>query len=73
MPQQGILKVELFDVWGIDFMVHFPPYNNLYILMVVDYISKWMEAIASPTNDAKVVIKFLKKNIFTRFVMLVLS
>ena len=68
MPQQGILEVELFDVWGIDFMSPFPPsYNNLYILVAVDYVSKWVEAIATSTNNAKVVIKFLKKDIFTRF------
>ena len=48
----------------------FPPsYNNLYILVAVDYVSKWVEAIATPTNDSKVVIRFLKKNIFTRFGM----
>jgi len=42
-------------------------YNNLYILVAMDYVSKWVEAIATPTNDTKVVIKFLKKNIFIRF------
>jgi len=48
----------------------FPPsYNNLYILVAVDYVFKWVEAIVTPTNDSKVVIKFLKKNIFTRFGM----
>jgi len=62
--------VELFDVWGIDFMGPFPPsYNNHYILVAVDYVSKWVEAIVTPRNDAKLVIKFLKKNIFTRFGM----
>ena len=35
--------------------------------MVVDYVSKWVEAIALPTNDSRVVVKFLKKSIFTRF------
>ncbi|XP_060965310.1 uncharacterized protein LOC115723866 [Cannabis sativa] len=34
-------------------------FGNLYILVAVDYVSKWVEAIASPTNDAKVVMKFL--------------
>jgi len=34
---------------------------------MVDYISKWVEATASPTNSSKMVIKFLKKNIFTGF------
>lgn len=42
-------------------------YNNKYILVTVDYISKWVDATALPTNDAKVVLKFLRKNIFTRF------
>ena len=41
-------------------------YWNQYILVGVDYVSKWVEALATPTNDAKVVIKFFKK-IFTRF------
>lgn len=68
MPLTNILEVELFDVWGIDFMGPFPPsYGNLYILVVVDYISKWVEAAAYPTNDAKVVMRFLHKHVFTRF------
>ena len=33
----------------------------------MDYVSKWVEAIATPTNDARVVVKFMKKHIFTRF------
>uniref|UniRef100_A0A1U7YP32 KRAB-A domain-containing protein 2-like n=1 Tax=Nicotiana sylvestris TaxID=4096 RepID=A0A1U7YP32_NICSY len=32
-----------------------------------DYVSKWVEAIALPTNDAKVVVNFIKKHIFTHF------
>ena len=42
-------------------------FNNEYILVAVDYVSKWVEAVALPTNDAKVVVKFLKHNILTRF------
>lgn len=38
-----------------------------YILVVVDYVSKWVEVITIRTNDAKVVTQFLNKNIFTRF------
>ncbi|XP_022888911.1 uncharacterized protein LOC111404321 [Olea europaea var. sylvestris] len=53
---------------GIDFMGSFSPsFSNQYILVAVDFVSKWVEAVALPTNDAKVVIDFLKKNIFTRF------
>ena len=67
-PLKGILEVEMFDVWGIDFIGPFPSsYSNKYILLAVDYVSKWVEAIATQTNDAKVVLKFLKKNIFTKF------
>ncbi|XP_062113374.1 uncharacterized protein LOC133824499 [Humulus lupulus] len=52
MPMNGILEVELFDVWGIDFMGPFPSsYNNKYILPAVDYVSKWMEAVATLTCD----------------------
>lgn len=37
------------------------------VLQSVDYVSKWIEAIALPTNDAKIVVSFVKKHIFTRF------
>ncbi|XP_013745801.1 uncharacterized protein LOC106448465 [Brassica napus] len=68
MPQNFILEVEVFDCWGIDFMGPFPPsFKNEYILVAVDYVSKWVEAIASPTNDAKVVTKMFKTIIFPRF------
>ena len=67
-PMHPILGVELFDLWGIDFMGPFPAsYNNLYILLAVDYVSKWVEAIPTRTNDAKVVAQFLCSHIFSRF------
>ncbi|GJT35461.1 reverse transcriptase domain-containing protein [Tanacetum coccineum] len=40
--------------------------GNKYILMAVDYLSKWVEAKSLPTNDARVVVKFLK-SLFARF------
>ncbi|XP_056843381.1 uncharacterized protein LOC130495849 [Raphanus sativus] len=68
MPQNPILEVEVFDVWGIDFMGPFPSsYGNKYILVAVDYVSKWVEAVASPTNDSRVVVKMFKSIIFPRF------
>ncbi|CAL8084600.1 unnamed protein product [Prunus armeniaca] len=68
MPQQSILVVELFDVWGIDFMGPFPmSHGNQYILVAVEYVSKWVEAIAAPTNQGSVVLKFLQGVIFPRF------
>ena len=41
--------------------------GNKYILVMVDYVSKWIEAMATITNDAKIVKKILKKIIFPRF------
>ncbi|GKC75952.1 reverse transcriptase domain-containing protein [Tanacetum coccineum] len=52
---------------GIDFMGPFPSLRgNKYILVVIDYLSKWVEAKALSTNDARVVVKFLK-SLFARF------
>nr|XP_016512108.1 PREDICTED: uncharacterized protein LOC107829160 [Nicotiana tabacum] len=68
MPMNPIEEVEVFDVWEIDFMGPFvSSYNNKYVLVAVDYVSKWVEVVALPKNDAKAVIGFLRKNIFTRF------
>ena len=68
MPLQNIMEVEIFYCWGIDFMGPLPSsYGNVCILVAVDYVSKWVEAIATPKDDTKVVIKFMKKNIFSRF------
>ena len=40
-PLQVILEVELFDIWGMDFMGPFPSsFNHKYILLAVDYVSK---------------------------------
>ena len=62
MPLQGILVVQLFDVWGMDFMGPFPvSFGNIYILLAVDYVSKWVEAVACPKNDANTVMGFFKK------------
>ncbi|GJY11363.1 reverse transcriptase domain-containing protein [Tanacetum coccineum] len=59
MPQNAIQVCEIFDEWGINFMGLFPSsHGNKYILVVVDYLSKWVEAKALPTNDARVLSKF---------------
>ena len=68
MPLNNILEVELRDVWGIDFIGPFPSsYGSQYILVAVDCVFKWVEVVTLETNDFKVVVKFLYKNIFTRF------
>ena len=68
MPLNPILVIEIFDCWGIDFMGPFPPsFGNLYILVVVDYVSKWVEAVACKKNDHRTVVNFFKENALSRF------
>ncbi|XP_075083372.1 uncharacterized protein LOC142167115 [Nicotiana tabacum] len=63
-----VLQSGIYWPKGIDFMGLFPSSSGCkYILVAVDFVSKWVEAIALPTNDAKVVVKFVKKHMFTRF------
>nr|GEX84609.1 reverse transcriptase domain-containing protein [Tanacetum cinerariifolium] len=75
IPQMLIQIYEIFDVWGIDFMGSFlSSRGKKYILLAIDYVSKWVEAKALPTNEAQdlptneaqVVVKFLKQ-LFSRF------
>ena len=66
MPMRPILKMEIFDLWGIDFMGPFPPSDGKeYILVAVDYVSKWVEAIPTRTNTHPEVLKLVMRNIFS--------
>jgi len=61
MPLKYILEVQIFDVLGMDFMRPFTSsQGNQYILVVVDYVSKWVEAHANPTNNSQVVARLFK-------------
>ncbi|GJZ68715.1 reverse transcriptase domain-containing protein [Tanacetum coccineum] len=67
MPQNPNQNAKIFDVWGIDFMGPVPSSRgNRYILVVVYYVSKWVEAKALPINDSRVVVIFLKQ-LLSRF------
>ncbi|GJS25191.1 reverse transcriptase domain-containing protein [Tanacetum coccineum] len=67
MPQNNIQVCEVFNVWGLDFMGPFPKARgNKYILVAIDYVSKWVESQELPTNDARIVVKFLRQ-LFARF------
>ena len=68
MPMQPILEVEIFDLWGIDFMGPFPPSDGKeYILVAVDYVFKWVEAIPTKTNDHLEVPRVITRCIFARY------
>ena len=68
MPLTYNLQVELFDVWGIDFMGPFlKPHDCEYILVAVDYVSKWVEALPCRAADAKHARKMFHEIIFPHF------
>ena len=70
MPMSPIIVIKIFYYWGIDFMGPFSPsFGYLYILLAVDYVSKWVKAIHTRTDNHKVVINFFKENIFSQFGM----
>ena len=61
MPLYNVYVCEIFDVWGLDFMGPFPPYfGYTYILVLVDYVSKWIKTVATRANDAKTMVKHIK-------------
>ncbi|CAN6583444.1 unnamed protein product [Malus baccata var. baccata] len=67
---ETFLDEQLLSIERIDFMGPFPSSHGfVYILLAVDYVSKWVETKATRTNDSKVVANFVKTNIFARFGM----
>jgi hypothetical protein len=68
MPLINNLQIKLFDVWGIDYMGPFPPSRKCeYILVVVDYVSKWVEALPCKKADNINYKKMFEEIIFPRF------
>ena len=54
MPLHYNLQIEIFDVWDIDFMGPYQKSQDYeYIVVVVDYVSKWVEALPRRAADAK--------------------
>ena len=54
MPLKSNLQVKIFDVWGVDFMGPFPMLGQCeYILVVVDYVSKWVKALPCVVADSR--------------------
>ena len=68
MPMNYSLVIEPFHVWSFDYMEHFPSSNGYtHILVAVDYVTKWVEAIPTSSADHNTSIKMLKKVIFFEF------
>ena len=61
MPLHNVYVCEIFDVWGVDFMGPFPPsFGFIYIIILVNYVSKWIKAVVTGANDAKIMVKHVK-------------
>lgn len=68
MSSKPNLKMGLFDLWGINLMGPFKiAYRCKYMLVVIDYVYKWVEEISLPNNESESVLFLLRKHIFTRF------
>nr|GEZ41197.1 hypothetical protein [Tanacetum cinerariifolium] len=63
--KESFLDESLFKVSKLPWTIH-TSHGNVYILVAADYVSKWVEAEATKTNDHSVVLKFVKNNIFAR-------
>lgn len=68
MSLNPAIVIGIFDAWGIDFIGRFIiSFENEYILLLIYYASKWVEAISTRTNEATIMVKFLKENIFCTY------
>ena len=68
MPLHYNLQIEIFDIWGIDFMGAFPKsHNSEYILVAINYVSKWVEALSCRAADAKHAQRMFHEVIFPLF------
>jgi hypothetical protein len=71
MPLTNNLQIELFDVWGIDYIGSFPKSKSYeYILVAVDYVSKWVEAMPCRAIGVKNSKKMFEEIIFLRLEVL---
>jgi hypothetical protein len=68
IPLTSNLQIDIFDVWGIDFMVPFPNSEGCeYILVAIDYVSKWVEALPCWVADAMHSKRMFHEVIFLRY------
>ena len=64
----NVYVCEIFNVWGVDFMGPFSPsFGFIYILMLLDYVSKWIEVVATIADDAKTMVKHVQSLILHRY------
>jgi len=70
LPLHISLPLVPFEKWGIDYVGEIHPHSSrgmAYIIVATEYLTKWAEAKAVKTNDAKNAAIFLFENVITRF------
>jgi galactitol-specific phosphotransferase system IIC component len=68
MPLTLNLKIDIFDVWRIDFMGPLPNLEGCeYVLVAINYVSKWVEALPCQAADAMHSKKMFHEVIFPRY------
>lgn len=70
LPLNPVVIEEPFQQWAFDFIGPVNPTSSaghIYILTVIDYFTKWVEAIPTKQCTSVVVCQFLKENIVSRF------
>lgn len=69
MPLQPQIVLEPFEKWSIDFVgpLNLPSHQKAYILVCIDYVTKWVEARAVTRETEQVVVDFLFEEIFSRY------
>lgn len=72
MPLRPMMGARAFVAkWGIDFVgpIQLPAHRTQaqYIIVAMDYLTKWAEAKATTKNDARTTAKFLYEMIFIRY------
>ena len=71
MPLRPMMEMRAFSKWGIDFVGPIDPLvthtHAQYIIVATDNMTEWVEAKATPKNDAHTTTKFLYESFFTRY------
>ena len=70
MELQGMTSPWSFAVWGIDIIgeVRLKASNgHRYIIVAIDYFSKWVEAESYTTVGSRQMARFIEKNIIYRY------
>ena len=71
-PLHSIITIFPFTKWGVNFITCHPYFvnNHKYIIMVVNYFTKWVKFIPTFENDNNIVVLFIHNHILARLVCL---